>query len=136
MTRARFHVELATVDGDTLESTYAGEPMDIELGQGEVHACIERLVENMAAGDSVNRRLGPTEAFGVPEADRCVTLARTSFDASLPLEAGAVVEFDVDGEPVAGTIVALDTQSVRVDMNHPLAGHELDVRIELLALTP
>jgi FKBP-type peptidyl-prolyl cis-trans isomerase 2 len=136
MTRARFHLRMATSDGHLIESTYDAEPLDIELDTGAVHPCIERLVRVLPVGGSVTRRLCPEDAFGVPEADRCVTLARADFDAALSVEPGTIVEFDADGESVAGTIVAADAQSVTVDMNHPLAGRALDVRIELLDLAP
>lgn len=134
MTRIRFHLEMVTVDGHVIENTYDAEPLEIELGSGAVHSCIERLVETLQVGASVTRRLQPEDAFGVPEAERCVTLARADFDATLSVEPGTIVEFDVDGESAAGTIVAADAQSVMVDMNHPLAGRALDVRIERLEL--
>ena len=136
MTRARFHLELVTADGHLIESTYDAEPLDVELETGDVHPCIVRLVRELDVGGSVACRLSPEEAFGVPEADRCVTLARTDFDSALSVEPGTIVEFDADGESVAGTIVAADAQSVTVDMNHPLAGKALDVRIVLLELVP
>ncbi len=135
MTRARFHLQISTTDGHIVESTEDTRPLDIELGTGEVHACIERLVRGMTAGERVVRRLSPADAFGEPEADRCVTLAREAFDESLEIEPGSIIEFDANGEFAAGTIISLDAESVQVDMNHPLAGHELDVQIELLSLT-
>ena len=136
MTRARFHLELVTADGHLVESTYDAEPLDIELAAGTVHVWIERLVCELPVGGSVARRLAAEDAFGVPEADLCVTLSRTDFGAELSVEPGTIVEFDVDGETAAGTIVSADAKSVIVDMNHPLAGRALDVRIDLLELVP
>ena len=134
MTSATFHIRLALAGGEVVEDTFEGDPVSAELGTDVMHPCIERLVSALQVGEITERTLSAEEAFGVPEAERCVTLPRADFD--VVVEPGTVVEFDVAGELAAGTVMQMDEESVRVDMNHPLAGHAIDVKIELLAREP
>ena len=45
---------------------------------------------------------------------------------------GFVQGKDNQGRPVQGQIIKIDDESINLDMNHPLAGEDLNFEIELV----
>ena len=61
------------------------------------------------------------------------SVPRRDFDPSLPLEPGLIIEFATDdGQTLPGTILDFDDDSVRVDLNHPLAGRTVRYSVRIV----
>ena len=60
---------------------------------------------------------------------------RRDFDQALSLVAGMIIGFTTPaGDEVPGMIREVGDEVVKVDFNHPLAGHELVYRVKILAV--
>ena len=62
-------------------------------------------------------------------------IARSEFDPSLELEVGLIIEFSTEqGNTLPGTILGIDEDEVRVDLNHPLAGQTIRYSVKIVAI--
>jgi len=134
--RVRLHLSLAFTDGTEALSTFGEEPLECELGDGTLMPGMELALYGLRAGDTQTLTLGPEQAYG-PHDDQLVQeLPRNDFPAGLEPEPGQVIGFSTPGgEEAPGTILAVEEDRVQVDFNHPLAGHEVVFRVEILEVS-
>ncbi|MBR3471241.1 MAG: FKBP-type peptidyl-prolyl cis-trans isomerase [Prevotella sp.] len=92
----------------------------------------EKQVAGLSKGQEFNFTLAKEQAYGDIEAERIVDLSRDIFCIdgkfdSEHVQVGAILPMqNEDGQYFHGRVVAIDDQQVRIDLNHPLAGRELN----------
>lgn len=127
-----FH-RLGLTDDSVLEDTFGDEPLTIRLGQGEMAEGLELSLVGLKTGDEQTIDIGPDLAFGFVDETLFRSLPRSSFDESLTLEQGLIIEFSTDdGNTLPGTILEFDDVEVRIDLNHPLAGQTIRYRVQIV----
>jgi FKBP-type peptidyl-prolyl cis-trans isomerase SlpA len=68
----------------------------------------------------------PGQAFGMRDEKAIQLVEKSRFPADMRLEPGQIVGFSgADGEEIAGAVLEVHDQQVKVDFNHPLAGREI-----------
>ena len=123
--------------GQEIASTFEAGPETFTLGQGELEARLELLLLGLAAGDHRRFDLGPGEAFGDRDEQLIHTLPRDDFPDSMELEVGGGVEFQFpNGQTLAGGVLEIGPDAVRVDFNHPLAGLPVTFEVRILSIAP
>jgi len=133
--RVVMHYTLNLADGTVADTSRDGEPMDFEVGDGSLDPGLERLLHGLRTGDRVQFSLAPGQAFGDRDPGNVHTMHREEFPPELALEEGVVVGFDTpDGDEVPGTVLEVGEESVRVDFNHPLAGRQLSIDVEIVSV--
>ena len=131
----RVHFRLMLADGTLVEGSDADGPMEFVLGDQSLLPALEAVIIGMVVGEQRIQILPPEQAYGPPVPNLVHEFPRDSFSDDVTLEPGVVMSFSgVGDEPIAGTIVDIDTHSVRVDLNHPLAGHTITFDVELAEL--
>ena len=131
------HLSLALEDGTVMESTFEDEPLTFTMGDGTLVEGLELGLYGLKAGDKQRLVLDPEQAFGLHDAARRHTMARSAFPDDQVLEPGLIMGFDTPaGEELSGTILSVDGDSVAVDFNHPLAGRVVVFEVEILEVVP
>ena len=131
--RIRFRLMLA--DGTVVDGSEEDGPMEFVIGDQSLLPALEDVIIGMAVGEQRIEILPPELAYGMPDANLTHEFPRSSFPDDDALAPGVVMSFSGAGdEPIAGTIVDIDKDSVRVDLNHPLAGYTITFEVELAAL--
>jgi peptidylprolyl isomerase len=125
-------------DGTIFDSSTHGDhahPLEFKVGEGQVIPGFEKAVLGMKVGETKIVSIPPAEAYGEKRDD----LAHTVPKAQLPKHPEGK-EFAVgmqlgmrtpEGQSVPLTITAVTTDTVTLDMNHPLAGKTLTFTITL-----
>lgn len=127
------HHKIGFTDGTVLEDTFAGEPLTYRLGRGEMADGLELGLLGLHEGDEQTLDIGPDLAFGFPDENLVQSLERSEFDPQKHLEVGLIIEFSTPtGETLPGTILEFDDSRVKVDFNHPLAGHTVRYRVRIV----
>lgn len=134
--RVVLHLRILLEDGTTFEDTRTdGEPISLVIGDGSLATGLEQALFGLAAGEHRRVRLPPEQAFGFPSQENVHVMPRDAFPPNLKIEAGKAVGFTTPtGEEVAGTVCAVDKDTVTVDFNHPLAGQPVVLEAEVLSL--
>jgi peptidylprolyl isomerase len=127
----RFHYTGRTEDGSTVLSSDGGHPTSATLGRGNVIEGVEDAIVGMRPGEH-KRILVPAEkAFGPRYEERTGQVK----PSQIPVEPTVGREVRVQtgaGSSFLATITDVTDDTVLLDANHPLAGHDLTFDIDLL----
>jgi len=128
------HFSLSLPDGTEAISTFGEEPLRFQMGDKTFQPGMEMALYGLKAGDEQTLTLTPEQAYGDPEPGLVQRLPLTDFGELQP-EVGQIMSFALGevGETM-GIIREIDGDEVVVDFNHPLAGHEVVFRVQILAV--
>ena len=108
------------------------DPVKAEIGEGQLLEGLEEGLVGLGKGDTELIIVPPEKGYGESEDDLIQTFERSSFEEKLgemESELGMHIRTKEDG---AGELVAVDSETVDIDFNHPLAGITLEFEIEIL----
>lgn len=129
----KVHYKGTLEDGTVFDSSYErSEPIGFQIGAGQMIRGFDSAVDGMKVGETKSINIPSDQAYG-PWYDQAVKqVPRSSFPSDFDFKEGVIVEGEANGQPVRGSIVKIDEQSVQIDFNHPLSGRDLNFDIELL----
>ena len=128
------HYTLTDELGYLYETTVGTEPFYYLHGSGSMISGIERETEGMKPGDTKHISLSPREGYGERKDNRVFTLPTSLFDEPQGLRAGMRIKVNFDGKPVFFSILKKNNDEVTLDGNHPLAGLNLTINIEIVSV--
>lgn len=129
------HYEIRLPDDRVVDSTFAAEPFTLTLGDGSFAPTLEEALIGLPLGEQTRILLTPEFAFGTPDPAMIHELPRTDIPNHLSITLDDVVEFSLpSGEPVAGTVRAINEETLVVDFNHPLAGLNIQFLVHVLEI--
>lgn len=124
-----------TVDGEVLDSSDQGGPLQFLAGYGNIIPGLEREMMGMKIGDSKDVTVKPEDGYGEFDDDAFMDVPRGEFPADLKLEEGMELHVtDEDGQHQAAYVAKYDDKTVQLDFNHPLAGAELHFSVKVVSL--
>lgn len=122
-------------DDDIISNFDDAEADPVTLGDGTLAPMLEQWLIDLVPGERHVFLLDPPQAFGVSQPELVQTLPRTDIPDGVPLEAGRLVEFALpDGQTLAGHILEVGDEAVKVDFNHPLAGLAVEFEVEIVSI--
>jgi peptidylprolyl isomerase len=123
-------------DGSVFDETSDREPLQFTIGEGQVIPGFEEAVVGMNPGDSKTTELPAEKAFGPYLEERVVEVPKNKFARwePEPTVGERVPIPQPEGPPIAVTVTEVTESNVTVDFNHPLAGEELTIDIELVEI--
>jgi FKBP-type peptidyl-prolyl cis-trans isomerase SlyD len=125
------------VDGKVVDSSEAGEPLQFIQGMGHIIPGLEYELYDMKIGESKNITVPPKDGYGETDETAFMDVPREAFPTDVPLEKGTELELrDQSGQPMFARVDAVSEESIRLNMNHPLAGKELHFDIKIAGLRP
>jgi FKBP-type peptidyl-prolyl cis-trans isomerase 2 len=130
------HYAIRLNDGSLVEDTFGDEPITVELGRGKLVSGLERALIGQSVGKRCQFVIASEAGYGPHDPEGIKEISLTEFPEELNPLAGQIISFQFPlGEEVAGTVLAVSGESVTVDFNHPLAGHELHITAEILSVS-
>lgn len=131
--KVHYHGKLT--DGTTFDSSEGREPLEFEVGSGNVIAGFDSGVTGMQVGEKKTINIPVDEAYGQKQEDLYMEFPIDRFPPDMKPEEGMQLNMS-NGEgqnfPVIITEVREDT--VILDANHPLAGEDLTFDLELVEI--
>lgn len=126
--------EIKTEDGHTLESNIGKEPIRVTPGETEVLPVIAETITSMNAGDEKTVTVGSDDAFGPVNPELIIDVHLSNIDEEAR-RVGMLLEFeDESGEKFHGMIEKIETETAKVNFNHPMAGKPMVVTIKVLEI--
>ena len=127
------HLSIHLEDGTEALSTFGEEPVELQMGDGTLQPGLELAIYGLKAGDTQTLALMPEQAYGLRDPALIQQMPLSDFDGDFTPEKGQIVAFSLpDGEEAPGMILGVEHGRVEVDFNHPLAGHEITFKVEIL----
>lgn len=120
--------------GDDVISNFDdAAPETVTLGDGTLAPTLEQWLLDLVPGERHVFLLEPWQAFGDSRPDLIQTLPKSDVPADITLEVDQLVEFAMpNGETLAGHILEINNDAVKVDFNHPLADLSIEFEVEIV----
>ncbi len=128
------HYTLTDEYGSIFETTVGSKPFYYFHGVGSMIPGIERETEGMKPGDVKHLFLSPNDGYGEREADHVLTLPIDLFDEPDGLRVGMRIRINFDDKTAFFTVLKKSDDEITLDGNHPLAGFNLSINIEIVSV--
>lgn len=122
-------------DGSVFDSSENREPLEFQLGSGQLIPGFEKAVNGMTVGDSTTVTIPANEAYGDVNEELILSVEKDRLPADIQPEVGMQLQVQQpDGQPVPVVISDVTDGIVKLDANHPLAGKDLTFHIEVVEI--
>lgn len=129
------HYTGTLLDGSTFDSSEGREPLQFEVGSGQIIPGLDVAIPGMKVGDKKIVKIGADDAYGQMNPEMRQAVPREGIPADIPLEVGTQLQMQTpDGQAMPVTVVEVDEATVTLDANHALAGKDLQFDIELMKI--
>ena len=133
--KVHYHGKLRS--GETFDSSQGRDPLEFELGSGQVIKGFDEGIKGMQVGDKKTIEIAVVDAYGEKQQEMIIEFPKEQFPPDMNPEAGMqLMMSNGSGQQFPVTIVDVKEESVVLDANHPLAGQELIFDLELVEITP
>jgi FKBP-type peptidyl-prolyl cis-trans isomerase 2 len=121
-------------DGTVFDSSERhGKPIEFKVGAGEVIPGFDDAVVGMENGEEKQVKLKPAEAYGEPDPHLIKEIPKDKIPKEEEVKKGSLLVASLpDGERVTLHVVDVKEDCIAIDMNHPLAGQELNFMIKVV----
>lgn len=124
-----------TVDGEVVDASDENEPLEFLQGYQNVIPGLERALYGMKIGESKEVTVAPKDGYGEVDPDALIDVPRSEFPKDFEVKPGVDLQLqNQDGELLNAVIVSVSPTTVKLDLNHPLAGKELFFRVSITDL--
>ncbi|KAA9008164.1 FKBP-type peptidyl-prolyl cis-trans isomerase [Histidinibacterium aquaticum] len=129
----RIHYTGTLQDGETFDSSHGREPLEFEVGSGQIIPGLDKALPGMEVGETKTVAVPCAEAYGEPDPSARQSIARDQIPEDVPVDPGTRLQMQTpQGQVVPVTVVEASDTEVTLDANHPLAGKDLNFDIELV----
>ncbi|WEX74114.1 peptidylprolyl isomerase [Sinorhizobium numidicum] len=129
----RIHYTAKLTDGSVIDSTQGREPLEFQVGAGQIIAGLDRQISGMAVGEMNTVTIPAEEAYGPHDDAKVQTLSRSVVPDGV--EVGTRLQGTAsDGHQMALTVTRVDDEQVTVDANHPFAGQDLVLNVTVVEI--
>ena len=123
---------LTNVQGNVIDSSEGREPLAYLQGHGNIIPGLESALEGKTAGESLQVTIAPADAYGERDDSLTQAVPRQMFENADEVQVGMQFQTMSEQGPHVVTVVAVDTENVTVDANHPLAGETLNFDVNIV----
>ncbi len=126
------------VDGEFVEKTDKENPLTFLAGVGMMIPGFEQQLVGKETGDAYDITVLPEDGYGTTDPEAIIDLPKDVFKVDGQVQDDMLVEGNVvplqdqNGTPFQGVILEVGEDTVKVDMNHQLAGKTLHFKGEVL----
>ncbi len=132
---AQVHYTGRLEDGEVFDSSDGGEPLEFEVGAGQVIFGFDEGVRGMNVNDKKRIEIEADDAYGQRIEALVQQIAREGLNLGNEPEVGMQLGLQLpDGNEIPVTITEVTPDSITLDANHPLAGRKLIFDVELVSL--
>ena len=128
------HFGVAEVDGNPLDSTENGAPLDYIQGSHYLVPGLEAELEGKEVGDKFDIKLEPEQAYGPFQEALVQEVPRSLFEGVDEIEVGMSFHAETDQGPRTVEVTEVTDETVSIDANHPLAGMALQFVGEVVGI--
>ena len=128
------------VDGQVVDHTTKERPLDYIHGTGSLLPKLEAHIEGMEPGDKFDVTLSPADGYGEVDPNRIIDLPKAAFEVNgeiredLLVPGNTIPMMNSMGGVIPGVVIEVSEDSVKMDLNHQMAGKTLHFTGEVLSV--
>lgn len=124
------------VNGQVFDSSLEREPLQVQLGQGQLIPGFEKALLDMAVNEKKTVTIAKEEAYGDIHDTLFQKVPKAELPEDITPEVGmGLVGSKPDGSQQQFRVAEVNDDHIVIDANHPLAGQALVFDLELIAIT-
>lgn len=131
---ALIHYTLTDDEGSTIDSSAGGEPLAYIHGNGNLIPGLERELEGKGEGDKLDVKISPVDGYGEFDKSLIQRVPRRALKGVGNLHVGMQLHAQSERGTRAVTVTQLAGDMVTLDGNHPLAGKNLNFKVEIVGV--
>ncbi len=133
--KVRVHYTGTFDDGEVFDSSREADPLEFEVGAGQVIPGFDNAVIGMKVGETKQVRLPENEAYGPYNQEMVFDADPEQFEEGLSPEVGQQFQTQMqDGTPLLLTVKSIEDEKIILDANHPMAGKTLNFDLEVVEI--
>ncbi|MBU1076564.1 MAG: peptidylprolyl isomerase [Spirochaetes bacterium] len=122
-------------NGTVFDSSKEKPPLEFTIGVGQIIPGFEDAVIGMKKGESKNVKIEADKAYGKRRDDLVIKLGKEKIPKDLDPTVGQNLELkQEDGRTLIALVTEITDTDMTLDVNHPLAGKDLNFEIELVEI--
>lgn len=122
-------------NGEVFDSSTGCHPLEVHMGSSEVIAGFESALMGMAINEQKTFVLQPEEAYGDRNEELQQIFDRGDFPEDFEPEVGQVLILqDPEKGQFPAVVKEIESGSITLDLNHPLAGKTLQFDIQVVEI--
>lgn len=123
-------------DGTMFDTCEGGEPFQFEVGAGQVIKGFEEGVIGMSAGEQRQIKILAKDAYGERNDMFVQPIPKEMVKLDREIAPGMVLGIQSpDGRKIPVKVSKVDDKNIYLDMNHPLAGKNLNFKIKVISIS-
>ena len=128
------------VDGQVVDRTTAEKPLDYIHGTGSLLPKLEEHIEGMEPGCKFDVTLSPADGYGETDPNRIIDLPKAAFAVNgevredLLVPGNTIPMMNSMGGVIPGVVLEVSEESVKMDLNHQMAGKTLHFTGEVISV--
>jgi FKBP-type peptidyl-prolyl cis-trans isomerase SlyD len=128
------HYTLTDDTGQTIDSSAGSEPLAYIHGNGNLIPGLERELEGKGEGDKLDVKISPADGYGEFDKSLIQRVPKRALKGVGNLHVGMQLQAQSEKGTRAVTVTQLVGDMVTLDGNHPLAGKNLNFKVEIVAV--
>jgi len=124
-----------TVDNEVLDTADEKDAIQFLQGHKNIIRGLENQLAGMKVGDSKKVVVSAEDGYGPVDKDAIEDIPLSEFPEGIKPEIDMELEIkDKEGNEMYGRVLAIKSDSVTMDFNHPLAGKDLHFDVKVVGL--
>lgn len=124
-------------DGTTFDSSEGKDPLVFEMGAKQVIPGFENAVKEMKEGEKKSIKIEAKDAYGEPKPELIQEVPKEALgEIADKVKVGMVLGMNhpASPQPIPARVIEVNDKTVKMDINHPLAGKNLNFDLELVKI--
>ncbi len=120
-------------DGTVFDSSEGKEPLQFTVGEGKVIKGFDLAVKEMNLDEEKEIHIKSEDAYGDTRAELIKQVPRDQLPKEQEPQVGMILGVGMpNGQQIPARITAVNDTEVTIDLNHPLAGENLNFKLKLV----
>ena len=133
----KVHYTARLGDGRVFDSSKERNPLELTVGEGTPFPGLDDALTQMEAGEERTVTIPAARAYGPYRSELVLAVDRTELPEDMEPQVGQHLQVQHENGQVTVVRVAdVSDEQVMLDTNHPLAGQDLTLDLELVAVGP
>ncbi len=120
-------------DGSVFDTSEGRGPLEFTIGEGKVIKGFDAAVKEMSVGEEKEIHLKCAEAYGEERPEFFKKIPREQLPKDQEPKVGMVLGVGMpNGQQIPAKITEINDTEVTINLNHPLAGKDLNFKLKLV----
>lgn len=131
--KVKIHYTGTLNDGTVFDSSEGRQPLKFTIGENQVIPGFENGIKDMKLNQEKTIKVKPNDAYGEVNNQLIVSVPRDRFPPNIEA-GGRLVLKGPEGQRIPAFVSEVRDDVVVIDLNHPLAGKELNFKVKIVAI--